>query len=108
MADRQNPDGQGNPGGQGNSGGQGTDKMSGKPTTTDAEIAHGQQMAADMTRNDDRDPAEVKASNDPAPTYKADASRDPPAYDLVEATKAPVYDHQLSFEEWMRNDHSDL
>ncbi|KAH7034525.1 uncharacterized protein B0I36DRAFT_360039 [Microdochium trichocladiopsis] len=70
---------------------------------TDEEAAHGAQMDADMSNDDDRSRDEVRATNDPATPYERDRSDDDtPAYDPVEATSAPEYTTQPSFEEWMK------
>lgn len=62
---------------------------------TDQEIAHANQMSADM--GPEQDDTEIERTRaDTAPTYKEDASNDPPTYDPKEAEASPEYESQQS------------
>ena len=74
-----------------------------KPTMTEDEIAHNERMAADQGDEDGNDPDINRARNDPAPVYREEQGNDPPDYDPIEATDAPEYDDQPTFDEWMRS-----
>ena len=72
-----------------------------KPTMSDDEIAHNERMAADQGGEDRNDRDINRARNDPAPVYNEQGDG-PPDYDPIEATDAPEYDDQPTYDEWMR------
>ncbi|TKA76214.1 hypothetical protein B0A55_06599 [Friedmanniomyces simplex] len=66
--------------------------MSGNPTTTDEERAHGERMVVDLGDQDAGDREVSRARVDPVPSYRPDESPVPPRYDPREAEDGPQYD----------------